>query len=43
MMLMGNETGLHHAIVKIKGSVSGYTAEFMKSWENRKLDVVEDD
>lgn len=37
MMLMDNETGLHYAIVKMKGSVSGYTAKFMKSWENRKL------
>jgi hypothetical protein len=38
MMLMGNETGLHYAIVKMKGSASGYTAKFMKSWENRELD-----
>jgi hypothetical protein len=41
-MLMGNETGLHYAIIKMKGSASSYTAKFMKSWENRKLDVVED-
>jgi hypothetical protein len=37
-MLMGNETVLHYAIVKMKRSASGYTAKFIKSWENRKLD-----
>ena len=42
MMLMGNETRLHYAIVKMKGSTSSYTAKCMKSWENRELDVVKD-
>ena len=42
MMLMGNEARLHYAIVKMKRSAWSYTAKFMKSWENRKLYVVED-
>ena len=42
MMLMDNETRLHYAIAKMKGSASSCTAKFMKSWENRKLYVVED-